>query len=507
MPDRPRQSALRRTLAVAAGLWTGLALLELFFLYLATASIWCQVKGLPETGPGSPYLSWPLKVLVALLAANMIAATIRRMPIRLADLGGLAAHLGVVVLAIGASWYVLAGSRGQAVAERIGRSDAFTVVDRFFIEGSDAMYVSPVPGGLDVGRQTPLARDLPSWRLSSAPQPVATPFEDLSVEAVESVPSAQIAFDWRDGGPAPAPAVDVTIQDGPHEFQRLICPSYPFTRQAEIGGYVLRLGEGPAGGGQAATQLAATQPAATTAPPEGKDVVVISRQDPQAVLTVTAADGKTARHTTAWGRPVLLTLAGRQVGLTVERFYSRAWRGGAAQQAAPGAGVPAVKIEMRVGDWHGSQWVGYDPTIRPIRLEDPDLQAVPLPGGRWAAFHLAPQSARLPEPVTIERWEYQTWPASSIPRDYVCDLRVGDPAGGAGRTVTCRLNQPARIGSVRLYQGSWLPDAENPARIVFHVASRPGIWAVWAGCLLVCLAMPYAFYVKPWLKRRRGGAA
>jgi len=91
--------------------------------------------------------------------------------------------------------------------------------------------------------------------------------------------------------------------------------------------------------------------------------------------------------------------------------------------------------------------------------------------------------------------------------DYACLLEVAAPPGGPPKLVECRLNRPAAVGGLRVYQSTWSPGPEAPEEVVFLVASRPGIRAVWLGCILACLGLPYAFYVKPLLLRRQGRAA
>jgi hypothetical protein len=75
-------------------------------------------------------------------------------------------------------------------------------------------------------------------------------------------------------------------------------------------------------------------------------------------------------------------------------------------------------------------------------------------------------------------------------------------AGGQEQPQTLSLNNPVNVGPYQLSQNTWLPEAESATEIIFSVASRPGLWVVWAGCWLIGLGMPIAFYVKPLLLRR-----
>jgi hypothetical protein len=78
------------------------------------------------------------------------------------------------------------------------------------------------------------------------------------------------------------------------------------------------------------------------------------------------------------------------------------------------------------------------------------------------------------------------------------------------RPAEVRLNQPIRVGEFRISQQAWdMDDPHRPQFTVLGVTNRPAVPLIWAGCVLILLGMPYAFYVKPLPRRRRtkGGAA
>ena len=112
-------------------------------------------------------------------------------------------------------------------------------------------------------------------------------------------------------------------------------------------------------------------------------------------------------------------------------------------------------------------------------------------------------SKPLPGALQVEKAEYLTYPGSAVPKDFRCEVLVA--AGGTARRETLSLNNPIRLGPYQIGQGSWLPTPEAPTRIVFIVASRPGLPIIWFGLTMVSLGFPYAFYVKPILLRRRRG--
>ncbi len=112
-----------------------------------------------------------------------------------------------------------------------------------------------------------------------------------------------------------------------------------------------------------------------------------------------------------------------------------------------------------------------------------------------------PEVTKLPQTIRVRRVQYKTWPASEVPRDLICDLEIGE--GAAGRKETLALNSPVTIGEFRLSQGRWLPTPATPMQMSFGISTRPGLWGIWVGCAMICLGVPYGFYVKPLIMRFR----
>jgi hypothetical protein len=157
-----------------------------------------------------------------------------------------------------------------------------------------------------------------------------------------------------------------------------------------------------------------------------------------------------------------------------------------------------VQVEVKVGNWRRVTFVpfiAYEEFVPP--------QMMDLPGNRAIWLNFSRRRAALPATLQVESATYETYPASGIPKDYVCKVSI---VAGARRTSeTLSLNNPVTIGDFQFSQGSWgPPGSDRPTRIVFGAASRPGLPVIWLGCILICLGMPYAFYVKPLLMRRRG---
>ena len=500
-PGRPR----------GAGVWavgllghprTALVELGALLLYLAAASLWPPPPGADPGTPGALYAWWPLKILLGLLVLSMVCATLTRVPLRWSNLGVWLSHLGVIVLAGGAGWYVAGRACGLAVAVR--RPDGqLTPVERLYLSDTAAIYVGT--GGAGIGEQTPVTQMLSLKPGRTVKLPVDCPVEGVSISAREFLPAAELGYEWRDDGPAEVPAARIAVGDGPNLLRGVLCPRYGFARELKLPDCVIRL----AGGDKSADDP-------TTRPErQDQDVVVISQAgDGRAAVLVATSDGRSAQQEAGVGEQMRLNLAGREVVLIVERFFARAWRAWRAYPAESAAAGPAAKVQLTVGQWTGWQWLGFEEFLPPQGVghaagdlfPDEIIQRVHLPDGRTLWLGFAPQSRALGTPFRVVRHESPTYAGSDKARDYACWLAPAAPAPQP-EPLVCRMNRPVTIGGYRIYQQQWQGGAGSPRQISFMVSARPGMWAVWAGAVLICLGLPYNFYVKPLLLRRKKAVA
>jgi len=492
-PSRRLADLVRLVGRVAGSPRLGLFLLGLIFLYLAVASLLPPPVARLLAGRGGLYGAWPLKLLLACLVGSVACATVFRVRFRLAGLGAIAAHVGVIVLAGGSWWYVGRTVSGYAVAHRDPASSLFLPVDRFYQSDGAALYLSALfPGGLEQ-----VQRPLPALRQGQGLDGLIWTAPGVSVAVTDFLPAAVIEWIWRDDGPAGTSAVEVICRDGKDVRRCVLCPAYPFARVLDADGYIVSfpVEADPAG-------------AAELADRSSKDVVQLVRTaEGQLDLTVFRPDGSRQAYRAGIGGEVNLPLAGREVALAVPRVLDRAWRAAATRPVRAGLGQPAIELEVAVGNWRGRQWVGFYHSRRPASRAYRDMPCLLLPEGKALFFQFAPRSRRLPRAFTIVQMRYKTYPGSGIPRDYLCTLAALDERGQPAEHLTCGLNRPADLGPVRLYQDEWRPGPEDPQEAIFLVRSRPGLWAVWLGCGLICVGIPYAFYVKPVLLRRRRRAS
>ncbi|RME41061.1 MAG: hypothetical protein D6788_02040, partial [Planctomycetota bacterium] len=102
-----RRGLLGRVVDLFSSIWLGVVLAVLLFLYCTIGSAIPAVRQHPllEMTEFEWFHWWPFDVLIALFTLNMVVATVRRVPLRLAHLGVWMVHGGIVVLALGSYEY------------------------------------------------------------------------------------------------------------------------------------------------------------------------------------------------------------------------------------------------------------------------------------------------------------------------------------------------------------------------------------------------------------------
>ncbi len=155
----------------------------------------------------------------------------------------------------------------------------------------------------------------------------------------------------------------------------------------------------------------------------------------------------------------------------------------------------------------------------PIRVQVP---GVDLPGGLTLAFSRLRRP--LPFQVALDGFEMIPVPGTDIPRDFVADLSLM-PVGATARESSppqhgqARLNNPLIHHGIKLSQTGWDPgdrrDPDHQAKdaqgrwvnqqrySILGVGNNVGIRVIFAGACLVVAGIPWAFYIKPLLLRRR----
>lgn len=158
---------------------------------------------------------------------------------------------------------------------------------------------------------------------------------------------------------------------------------------------------------------------------------------------------------------------------------------------------PMVEVEIEGDGFRYRQGVAM--LARPNR----DVADFVVPDGRKCYIELTPMRNPLPATIQLVGAEFDRYPGTNIARDYISHVVVTQP-GREPLRASISLNQPLTVGPFRISQNSWdMRNPDSPEFVAFGVSTQPGLEYIWAGCILLGVSMPYAFYVKPILVRRR----
>lgn len=159
--------------------------------------------------------------------------------------------------------------------------------------------------------------------------------------------------------------------------------------------------------------------------------------------------------------------------------------------------------------------------------------SVEIPGLGNVSFAFSRQQHKLPFAIALEDFEMIPIPGSDVERDFVATLAVSDfDRDGImfqqPTLVQARLNSPVihrpstaslPYQAVKISQVAWdKGDPTDPAHAardeqgrfvnqqrytILGIANNVGIRIIFIGAALICLGIPWAFYIKPWLLQRQ----
>jgi hypothetical protein len=507
------QDALRMALSIMGSTWLGVGLIALIAVYLALAStmplrlaglLGIELFSLEGSVHSELYEYPPFVGLCLALCANLLVATLLRIRPRWHNLGALCCHGGVILLALGGLWYAARSFAGDNVTVRL--DEGWTPIRYVYRKESFAAYVSdpdsrqPVP--------TPL-RGVNPRKARVLDVLLAGVGEGVEVRATRFVPRARVVEEWRDDSPAAVAAVRIRVTDGDQTATVVLCPAAQGPQPIAGPGFLLAYRPGL----DAPRLKSFLEPADANQAPAMPRPLVLILTGPRipATLAVMRPDRSRWHGRLEPGKALDVPVAGRTVRFEALDFFTHARRAyelaagdspprPGEPEAMPPAG-PVLRAEIRVGDWRRTTHVpffAYAPEAPYEQFAPP--QIIDLPGGRAVKLRFSRDRVPLPATLHVRSAQYQTYPASGIPKDYRCDVEV--VSGGVRRRETLSLNHPVHVGPYQFSQGTWAEDPHQPTRIFLTAASRPALPIIWAGCLLICLGLPVAFYLKPLLLGR-----
>ncbi len=506
------QSALRGAILAIGNVWLGVALLGAICVYAALASTvphaLADVLGVHLAHPGRStqpdVYAHPLFVtLCGVLCLNILAATVARIPLRPRNAGAWISHAGLLVLAGGSMWYTARSLSGDAVSVRTRQG--FSPIRHVYLADSHALYV--YPPAADSPLRSPLPDLLAGPKAPAQDLDVAIDagIDGVSVRVSRYYPALRLVERWRDRSPNRVPAVQLRVDDGRQAGTIVLSPSLPGHRQFGGRDYVMVYQNNLTPAAMAKV-IAPGDPNAGPRMPHTLLLVMTGPQIEPTLAVVRPGDRQRWHARLQLGESLAVPLEGRKITVEPLRFFDHAAKGyePADEQAAPPAGHaghahadpagPALRLEIAADDFRRAVYLPFGAYEH---LASPNL--VDLPGNRGIWLTFSRDRIRLPEAVQILSAEYQTYPASGIPKDYRCEVRIGDRPG----TETLSLNHPVHVGGFQLSQNTWGRDPREPTQISLGAKTRPALGIIWLGCALVCLGLPIAFYVKPLLMRRK----
>jgi len=156
-------------------------------------------------------------------------------------------------------------------------------------------------------------------------------------------------------------------------------------------------------------------------------------------------------------------------------------------EAIKNAGERAVQVAIR-GDSQPSRWIMAG---KPLKLETPEG---PISLALNVKTFTVPFFLRL---IDFRKVDY---PGTDRPASFESDVVLTDNVNGLSLRRTIRMNEPLDYAGFRVFQSSYMQDAEAGEGSVFTVAKNPGILFIYCGAIIILLGVIMLFYLQPFFK-------
>ena len=178
------------------------------------------------------------------------------------------------------------------------------------------------------------------------------------------------------------------------------------------------------------------------------------------------------------------------------------------------ARMSMIQVEMPDG-W--SSWLGFhhwpfNDSLRSFGLAKFEPTRMELPDGRRIDFMFSRQRRALPAPVVLDDFQMQTHTGGYSGQNisvlnWTSWIRFRQDDGWSD-ALAVSVNDPRTYGGLSYFQAQW--DPPDPERgyaglnyTVLGVGNRHGVNIMLLGCCVAVTGMIYAFYVKPFIKRKQ----
>jgi hypothetical protein len=421
------------------------------------------------------YRSWWLQGLLGFLAVNLGGAAVKRYPWQSRHAPFLLAHLGIILILLGA---IIGGVWGLDGQMAIAEGEAQRVLQL----SQNVIAIQQPASGFT--RVFPVSFETQAWNHApNARYDVALGSRRLRLTVEQYFPNADVQEAISNDGLVDNPAVQVELTDGD---QRHI--AWLFARDAQRQG--LRWGPAhmvlmePPTEEQLAQILgfdarAADQPGTVTLPAHA----VILIQHPAEALSALLTDeaGRAVLEAIELGR--VQRHPGLGYTFEVKAAYARGRIDQRVANRNDAVRAEAVQLTLSDGSNAVSGWLR--------RGESTTLQFA------GEALLVGYQQAEAPLPVSIKLLDFRrtNYPGTQMPSGFESDVQLSDAARGVIMMKKISMNNPLTYRGLRFFQSSVI---EGPVETtMLSVRRDPGTPVVYAGFLAITLGLGTIFLPKP----------
>lgn len=185
-----------------------------------------------------------------------------------------------------------------------------------------------------------------------------------------------------------------------------------------------------------------------------------------------------------------ITTGWMDMRVRVKNVYRRAKIIPETRPAKPGEPVtPAAKVRVEAGGASVEMWVSDEPV------------SVKTPEGPLT-ISLGPESKPVPFFLKLIDFRKTDYPGTTKAASFESDVTLTDPEAGLSLKKTISMNKPLDYKGYRIFQSSYMQDAEVGEGSVFTVAKNPGIAFIYTGAVVILVGVILLFYLHPFFNDR-----
>jgi hypothetical protein len=132
-------------------------------------------------------------------------------------------------------------------------------------------------------------------------------------------------------------------------------------------------------------------------------------------------------------------------------------------------------------------------------------QDIEIAGRRWSV-QMRPARYYKPYSLTLREFTHETYPGTSIPKNFSSQVDLEDPEYNESRPVLIYMNNPLRYRGDTYYQSGYEKDNRGS---ILQVVRNPSYQAPYIACLIVSLGLIYQFsiHLTGFARRRKNSTA